>query len=84
MPHHSAYEDENREWRRKAKWCFVLFAVIWIAVGIWAYVRAFQCSGPDYKGGEARKVIMFLLAGLLGPLWFLIYPIAAQQGYCQR
>jgi drug/metabolite transporter (DMT)-like permease len=56
--------------------------LLWIFLGVAAYVTAFNCTSDLYNGGDARKVAMLMLAGLLGPFWFVIYFFVKKNGYC--
>ena len=55
---------------------------IWVLLGVMAYVSAFQCTHEKYTGGEARKIGMLFLAGLLGPFYWFIQPSVRASGYC--
>jgi hypothetical protein len=74
-------KDDKEE--KKLSWPILLFIILWIVVGAWAYVSSFMCTHERYSGSDAQKVGMMLLAGMLGPLWFLILPLVKRDGYCQ-
>jgi hypothetical protein len=82
-------DDQNyRLLKRKKKgekvsWIVLVFIILWVLIGAWAYVTSFMCTHERYSGSDAQKVGMMLLAGLLGPLWFLILPFVKRDGYCQ-
>lgn len=73
--------DKNDSSKPLPGWAVAL-VVVWVALGVLAHVMAFRCSSSQHQGGDARKVIMFLLAGILGPLWFLVYALAGDN-YCK-
>lgn len=73
--------DKNTE--KKMSWPVLVFVILWILIGAWAYVSSFMCTHERYSGSDAQKVGMMLLAGMLGPLWFLILPLVKRDGYCQ-
>ena len=75
-------DDKNKQ-DKKLSWPILLFIILWIVVGAWAYVSSFMCTHERYSGSDAQKVGMMLLAGMLGPLWFLILPLVKRDGYCQ-
>lgn len=81
--HGAVWEIESQKRKRRNKYV-MLFLFIWVVIGIFAYAQAFKCTSDIYSGGDARKIAMFILAGLLGPLWFLVYPFAKKSGYCVR
>lgn len=60
----------------------VIMIVIWIVLGVMAYVSAFQCTHEKYTGSDARKIGMLILAGVLGPFYWLIQPSVRAGGYC--
>jgi hypothetical protein len=73
------HEDKHKRYRR-----WIMLAIfIWIVLGIAAYVTAFNCTNDFYTGSAAEKIAMFMLAGLLGPFWFIIYYFKKRSGYCQ-
>lgn len=72
-------EDHDSTYRR---WGLVIL-VLWIFLGALAYVSAFNCTHERYTGGTARKIAMMLLAGVLGPFYWLIQPMVKADGYCQ-
>jgi hypothetical protein len=78
------HTEQERHRKRKHRNMWVLFLVfIWCFIGIAAYVQAFQCTSDIYGGGDARKIAMLLLAALLGPFWWFVYPAARRGGYCR-
>lgn len=68
---------------KKLPWFIVILAILWMLIGAWAYVTSFMCTHERYGGSDAQKVGMMLLAGVLGPLWFLILPFVQRDGYCK-
>jgi FtsH-binding integral membrane protein len=80
-------EDKNRHHRnrheQKMTWWVALIVIAWVFIGAWAYVSSFMCTHERYTGSDAQKIGMMLLAGMLGPLWFLILPFVKKDGYCQ-
>ena len=56
---------------------------LWILLGAMAYVSAFNCTHERYTGGSARKIGMLILAGVLGPFYWIIQPLVKADGYCQ-
>lgn len=78
------YDYEREHHKRKFKNSVVLiFVFLWVLIGVGAYVQAFKCTSELYTGGVARKIAMLLLAGLLGPLWWIFYFPLKGKGYCQ-
>jgi drug/metabolite transporter (DMT)-like permease len=69
---------------KKHRFWIMLGVFIWIFLGVAAYVTAFNCTSDLYGGGDARKIAMLMLAGLLGPFWFVIYYFTKRSGYCQK
>jgi hypothetical protein len=82
-------DDQNSCRQNRAKkdeklsWIVIVFMILWILIGAWAYVTSFMCTHERYSGSDAQKIGMMLLAGVLGPLWFLILPLVQRDGYCQ-
>lgn len=77
-------DRERRKRRRQVSWWVAIIIILWVVLGISAYVMAFRCTAPQYGGGEARKIGMMFMAGLLGPFWFLLYMFEKKHGYCVR
>ena len=75
------YNDDRRKRHRRTFW-FILVAAVWILLGAMAYVSAFNCTHERYTGGDARKIGMLILAGLLGPFYWIIHPFVRADGYC--
>ena len=73
----------RRKKDEKLSWIVLVFIILWILIGAWAYVTSFMCTHERYSGSDAQKIGMMLLAGVLGPLWFLILPFVKRDGYCQ-
>jgi hypothetical protein len=74
-------ERDDHKKKRHSGWYIILLA-IWIFLGIFAYASAFTCTHERYTGGDARKIGMLFLAAILGPFYWLIYPLARSDGYC--
>jgi len=74
-------DDDDYKKKRHSGW-HILLLVIWIFLGIFAYASAFTCTHERYSGGDARKIGMLFLAVILGPFYWLIYPLARSDGYC--
>lgn len=68
---------------KKLSWIVLVFIILWMLIGAWAYVTSFMCTHERYSGSDAQKIGMMLLAGVLGPLWFIILPFVKRDGYCQ-
>ena len=87
--YNNSNDDQNRRRHHHAKkddklpWFVIVIVILWILIGAWAYVTSFMCTHERYSGSDAQKVGMMLLAGVLGPLWFLILPFVKRDGYCQ-
>lgn len=78
-------EDEKHKKYHMSKGWMLFFVFLWVFLGVAAYVTAFQCTADDLMGGDARKIVMFLLAGLLGPLFFPFYfYVKSTSNYCKR
>lgn len=77
------HDRKHHDQDKKMPWWVALFVILWIVIGAWAYVSSFMCTHERYTGSDAEKVGMMLLAGILGPLWFLILPFVKKDGYCQ-
>ena len=72
-------DDENTT----TNWIVVAVLIVWFCLGFAAYIYSFECTKEEYSGGIARKIVMFILAILFGPLWWLILPFARSEGYCK-
>ncbi len=72
---------QNSSWYRFRVWIIFFFVVIWIALGIAAYIRAFQCTSASVSGSDARKIVMFIMAAILGPFWWILK--MGVDDYCQ-
>jgi cell division protein FtsI/penicillin-binding protein 2 len=77
------YNDDNDNQHKRMRWIIVVILVVWFCLGLAAYVYSFECTREIYSGGSARKIVMFILALLFGPLWWLILPFAKSEGYCK-
>ena len=75
--------ETEHEARRRRRFWYGVVTFIWVFLGIFAYVSAFGCTHERYTGSDARKVGMLLLAMVLGPLYWLVYPFARADGYCK-
>ena len=75
--------DSDEHKRKKHRFWIMIAVFVWIFLGVAAYVTAFNCTSDLYTGGDARKIAMLMLAGLLGPFWFVIYYFTKRTGYCQ-
>lgn len=60
-----------------------LFLLLWILLGVAAWVKSFMCAGPSYEGDTAQKVVMFITACIFGPFWWLFYWVVQPSGYCK-
>lgn len=78
-------DDRHKHYKKDQRlaWWVVIIVIAWIVIGAWAYVSSFMCTHERYTGSDAQKIGMMLLAGMLGPLWFLILPFVKKDGYCQ-
>lgn len=50
-----------------------IIVVIWMILGAIAFVMSFNCIHDRYSGNTSQKIVMFILALIMGPLWFLFY-----------
>ena len=77
-------DESSRDDRKNSTGSFLYLIVllIWVMLGLMAYVSAFQCTHERYTGGDARKIGMLLLAFMLGPFYWLIQPTVRKNGYC--
>ena len=76
-------DNNNSDQDQKYKWVAIVAFTIWLFLGAAAYVYSFNCTSEIYSGGDARKVVMFILALVFGPLWWLILPFVKGEGYCK-
>lgn len=76
-------EEKDRAPSRIGAIVALVIIILWVGLGLAAYVSAFQCTHEKYGGGEARKVAMLLLAALLGPFYWIFQPSIKKGGYCQ-
>jgi hypothetical protein len=78
-------DDDKRKKHHMSTGWILFFVFLWVFLGVAAYVKAFQCTADDLMGGDARKIVMFLLAGLLGPFFWVIYfYVKSTSNYCKR
>jgi hypothetical protein len=66
----------------KGSFIYMIVLLIWVMLGLMAYISAFQCTHERYTGGDARKIGMLLLAFMLGPFYWFIQPTVRKNGYC--
>jgi hypothetical protein len=80
------YDDStssNDSWRVSSEWR-LLFLIVWVALGIAAFVQSIVCTESRVEGSDATKVVMFMLACLFGPFWWLFYLVMRKSGgYCR-
>ena len=74
--------DNDKHHKKDYSTLYIVIVIVWIVLGVLAYVSAFQCTHEKYTGGDARKISMLLLAGLLGPFYWFIQPSVRASGYC--
>lgn len=65
-------KNVNNGWSQFRVWFIFLCVIVWIALGIAAYVKAFQCTSSKVTGSDARKIVMFIMAAILGPFWWIL------------
>jgi hypothetical protein len=75
--------DKSDKDKKKVSGVVLLFLLIWVALGITAYVKAYRCTASGLDANHSRNIVMFLLAVMLGPFWWILYPIATKNGYCK-
>ena len=75
--------NNDDDGKKRIQWIAIIIFVIWIGLGVGAYIYSFNCTSDIYAGGDARKITMFLLALFFGPFWWLILPFAKSEGYCR-
>ena len=61
-------EEEEEQYRISP--CLVYFALVWMALGMWAFVRSLYCFGRS--GSTTEKVVGLLVAWVFGPFAYLI------------
>ena len=74
--------NTNTNENLKHKWYFGVIMIVWVVLGILSYGYSFMCTGTNYTGSESKKIAMFILALILGPMWWLIVPFVKGPGYC--
>lgn len=57
--------------------CAMTFAMVWVLLGLAAFVRSLLCFGRS--GTMTEKILGLFISWLAGPLYFFYAP----QGYCQ-
>ena len=57
----------------------VIFTIIWIALGVAAFIMSLVCFG--YSGTTAQQVIGLVLAILFGPFYWIYYLVV--KNYCR-
>lgn len=77
------HDDENdRRHRERMTPGLTLILLIWIVATLAAYWKAWSCTASNMGGGTARQIANLFLVPLLGPLWWILYYVQHEQGYC--
>ena len=61
----------------------VIFVLIWVVAGMVGYFMALHC-GFARTGSAKQKWIGWLVACVLGPLYWVYFYFARKKGYCQK
>jgi hypothetical protein len=73
-------EDKNNKSLLKYGTYFINFIIIWVILGIIAFITSIVCFG--FSGSISEKVIGFILALLFGPFYFLYFYL--NKNYCGK
>ena len=58
-----------------------IFTVIWILIGLAAFIHSLVCLPESKSGSAGEKIIGVLLAVLFGPFFYIYY--GARKSYCR-
>jgi tryptophan-rich sensory protein len=75
-------DDSDRKKQEDVAVGMGIFAMLWALLGIAAFITSIVCwaKAPQNLGSN---IGMFIVALLLGPLYFLVMPFAMKGGYCK-